>query len=264
MGSKRVAALTIVRDEPFFLPLWHRHYASAFSESDLYCLHHVSSADEKSEEPFASALALFRADCVERVVNKYFDPVWLRQCVCERIQALLSGSYDAVLFAEVDELLLPAPTRGSLIKYVEEFAASDLSAVRCIGFEMHHDLASEPPFDPTRTLLEQRSMWHRNDKYSKALLSKIPLTWSLGFHTCEQEVPVDKDWILVHLHKYDFHAFLQRHEARCKYQHAPSAIENDWNAHYRTSGAALVAQYINLPATLEPIPGWVREALAGI
>ena len=64
----RVAALTVVRDEPFFLPLWHRHYSAAFAADDLYCLHHVTSADEQADGCFAAALALFQADRVERLV----------------------------------------------------------------------------------------------------------------------------------------------------------------------------------------------------
>jgi hypothetical protein len=61
------------------------------------------------------------------------------------------------------------------------------------------------------------------------------------------------------------HAEKAEEEARCKYEHAPEAIERQWNAHYRASGGALVAQYLNLPAALEPIPSWVRDtALPGI
>ena len=188
--------------------------------------------------------------------------MWLRHIVTEKVQELLAGPFDAVLFAEVDELILPRS--GSLAEYVEAFAASQKLAVRCVGFELHHDFTCEAPLDAHRPILAQRARWHRNSKYDKALLLTGVLTWSLGFHSCTEEVPVDDTLFLVHLHKYDFQAFLQRHEERCKYKHAASAIDNEWNLHYRTSGPALVAQYMNLPAPLERIPEWVREGLAGI
>jgi hypothetical protein len=295
----RVAALTIVRDEPFFLPLWHRHYSRAFAPDDLYCLHHVTTAEEQVADPaFAEALRLFRKDRVECVVEPLFDPVWLRKVVRDRVGTLLAAGYSAVLFAEVDELLVPA--NGNLATYVVGFANSGRTAVRCIGWEVHHDMTSEPSLDLSRPVLAQRGWWHRNAKYDKvrddafapaeraasvstanltrtppaccplchrvkALLTTVPLAWSLGFHECEESVPLDEGWLLVHLHKYDFQAFLARHEARCKYEHAPEAIERQWNAHYRASGGALVAQYLNLPAALEPIPSWVRDtALPGI
>ncbi len=260
---RMVAALTIVRDEPFFLPLWHRHYSQAFAPEDLWCLNHVASAEEPADPEFSAALALFREDRVERVVQELFDPAWLRQVVTDRVRALLAAGYCAVLFAEVDELLVPAS--GTLAAYVASFAAGGRAAVRCVGWEIHHDMTSEPPIDLRRPVLEQRGWWHRNIKYDKALLLTAPLTWSLGFHECAEDVPLDENWLLVHLHKYDFQAFLARHEARCKYKHSPEAIKMQWNLHYRTSGGALVAQYLNLPAALEPIPSWVRDtALPGI
>ena len=70
--------------------------------------------------------------------------------------------------------------------------------------------------------------------------------------------------MLVHLHKYDFQSYLDRHEARARFKHADSAVAHGWNTHYRKTGAALIAQYMQLPAVLEPVPGWVETALPGI
>lgn len=257
------AAFTIVRDEPFFLPLWHRHYARHFASGDLHVLHHVGSADEECGGAFGEALRLFDAANVTRLVNPDFDPQWLGEVVAAKQRELLEA-YNAVLFAEADELLVVAPGRGELSEYIAAFVADEASAVRCVGWEVHHDFASEPPLDPSRPVLAQRRRWHRNEKYSKALLSKVPLTWSLGFHTCEESVAQDELLVLVHLHKYDFQAFLARHEARAKYKHGAAAIANGWNAHYRAVGPQLIAAYVALPAPLEPIPDWARTALGGI
>ena len=50
-------------------------------------------------------------------------------------------------------------------------------------------------------------------------------------------------------------------EARAAYKHAESSIENGWNLHYRTTGPALMAQYMSTPAPIEPMPDRVRSAL---
>ena len=98
-----------------------------------------------------------------------------------------------------------------------------------------------------------------------ALLTKAPLTWSLGFHTCTESVAQDARLLLVHLHKYDFQRYLDRHEQRAQYKHAERAIADGFNGHYRRTGGALVAQYMSLPAPLEDVPAWVAEsALPGI
>lgn len=266
MQRRGCACFTIVRDEPVFLAIWHRHYASAFSNANLHLLHHVTEADEVAVGPFAGAIALFEASNVTRLVNADFDPQWLGDVVAAKLRSLLD-THTAVLFAEADELLTPdASGSGGLAAYVDAFVADSAAhAVRCVGYELHHDsFAGEPPLDAARPILAQRRRWHRNTLYDKVLLTKMPLTWSLGFHTCKEATPQDMRLLLLHLHKYDFQAYLQRHEARAKYKHSQAAIANGWNTHYRVEGAALIAQYMALPAPLEDIPAWVCDALPGI
>lgn len=275
-AAPRCAAFTIVRDEPFFLPLWHAYYSQAFAAEDLYVLHHVTAEDEVAADgAFADALARFADGRVVRVVEETFDPVWLRRIVCEHIGALLAmPEYSAVCFTEVDEILhvddeaapasRPSPAGEALAAYVAAFAAGGEQpvAIRCVGWELHHDMArGEAPLDPSKPLMAQRGSWHRNVKYDKALITRAPLRWSLGFHACEEPTPQDEALLLVHLHKYDFAAYLRRHEARAAYKHAESSIENGWNAHYRTTGPALMAQYMSTPAPIEPMPDKVRSAL---
>ena len=105
-------------------------------------------------------------------------------------QAELLLRYRAVLFAEVDEIVIPR--EGSLRDSVAAFArgtegggaeaaaagaaaAAEAKAqvalppaVACTGWEMHHDFGTEPAIDLSRPLLAQRSRWHRNTLYDKA------------------------------------------------------------------------------------------------
>ena len=263
-GKRRCAAFTIVRDEPVFLALWHRHYSRVFETCDLYVLHHVATEDESAEGAFAAALGLFDAANITRLVNPEFDPSWLGSVVSDALKTLLAR-HDAVLFAEADELLVAA---SGLRAFIDGFLADDADAraVRCTGFELHHDFgAGEPPLDTTVPILAQRRRWHRNTLYDKALLTRMPLTWAHGFHTCEEVTsPPLASLVLVHLHKYDFQAYIARHEARARYRHSPDAVANGLNAHYRKMGPQLIAQFMALPAPLEDVPAWVSEALEGI
>ena len=137
--------------------------------------------------------------------------------------------------------------------------------MRCVGFEVHHEFAREPALDVNRPIFAQRGKWHRNTLYDKALLTRAPLHWSLGFHTCDEPTRQDEGGlVLVHLHKVDFQMYVSRHEARARYKHSDEAIQQGWNAHYRSQGAALMAQYMSLPAPLEDVPGWVVHIFDGI
>mmetsp|Transcript_16921 Transcript_16921/g.42724 ORF Transcript_16921/g.42724 Transcript_16921/m.42724 type:complete len:276 (-) Transcript_16921:148-975(-) len=265
-GKRSACVFTIVREEPVFLPIWYRYYSAHFGDEDIYVLHHVvPSAAEKDE-----CTSTLRCHVVE-VANDFFDPDWLRSVVSEHQTALLQ-KYEAVLFTEVDEIVLPDTSRPfaggaharDLKSYLEafgsrQFASGEQPAVRCLGWEMHHDFSTESAVDLGRPLLSQRRVWHRNELYDKALLTRVPLHYSLGFHTCEEETPRDESLLLLHLHKYDFQAYMRRHEDRAAMKHSEQSITNGWNRHYRVTGPQLLAQYLQTPAPTEPIPAWLRE-----
>ena len=240
------------------LPWWFQYYSAHFEVEDIFVLHHTvpSAAHDPCTDHLPSACNVIN------VSNEYFDPVWLREVVCQQQRALLE-SYNIVLFAEVDEIIVPDrrfyPT--GLQGYLSAFARGEQLAVRCTGWELHHNIAaSEPAVDLGRPLLTQRGFWHRNELYDKALVTQQPLQYGLGFHTCEQAVDRDDGLLLLHLHKYDFNSYLRRHEERAVMRHSDDAIRNGWNEHYRRSGGQLVAQFLSIPSPLEPLPEWLKES----
>jgi len=87
-----------------------------------------------------------------------------------------------------------------------------------------------------------------------------PLHYALGFHSCEEDVEQDESLLLLHLHKYDFQAYLCRHEVRASMQHAKEAVRNGWNLHYRVTGPQLLTQYMQTPDPVERIADWLVEA----
>ena len=267
-GKQTAGIFTIVRDEPIFLALWYKHYSRQFANKDMHVLVHVTSEDEQPVGPFADALKQFDAENVVRLVNAEYDQVWLNEVVANKTREMLR-SYAVVLFAEADEFLtVPPDVYGphTLADYIFNFAGdAGKPAVRCKGYEIHHDtFAGEGPLDPSKPILEQRKRWHRNTLYDKALLTKVPLKWSLGFHTCEEKVEQDEKLLLVHLHKYDFPKYLERHEARAKFVHSESSVANGYQAHYRKTGKELVTQYMDTPSPIEDVPEWLCERLEGI
>jgi hypothetical protein len=140
-----------------------------------------------------------------------FDHEWLRDTV-QSFQAFLLGSYECVLFAEVDEIVSPAPERvpGGLGELVRAFAAGDTEVLRCTGYEIVHDARQgEAALDWSRPILAQRRRCRRSVSYSKPLLARRPLGWTLGFHELVEDGPVrlpepSPDLLLLHLHRVDF------------------------------------------------------------
>ena len=196
-GRRPRAAFTIVQNEATFLPVWLDYYGRHFDPADIYVLDHDST--DGSTEGLAdrcNVLAIHR--------DHSFDHVWMKSAV-EAFQAFLLRSYDTVLFAEADEFVVPDPVRHEgLGSYVD---ALEGPAACCTGFNViHYPADGEPPVRFDRPLLGQRGFWHRSPKYSKRVLSRVPLAWTIGFHQEANlpEVLPDPSLYLIHLHRVDY------------------------------------------------------------
>jgi hypothetical protein len=270
----RHAVFTIVQDDPANLKIWALYYRQFYSCYDTFILHHplpgepfdadwimmigIDIADnrhgagEPDDKGFMLIPGVFREES--------FNHTWLRETV-QAFQRFLLQSYDTVLFAEVDEIVVPVDGKMrpyGLDRYLEDFAAvpaREREIARCTGYEVVHDYTCEPPLDfEDYPLLRQRTYWYRSLQYSKPLLAKIPLTWVNGFHclnVAEQAHPweglrpnpnPDPGLLLLHLHKLDFPQALARHRR---------TASRRWSAHDVQTRQGIQNQVDD--------EGWLRE-----
>ncbi len=255
-GRHARAAFTIVHDEPVMLPLWLRHYARHFDPADLFVLAH--------DDPGAMALAREAgAHAVPVHREAAFDHYWLRRTV-QDFQAFLLRSYDAVLFAEADELVVANPLRyDGLSAYID---ALDRPAARCAGFNVVQQ-PDEPPLALDVPVLAQRRCWHASLDYSKRLLSRVPLRWSDGFHRefSAPDDPPDPDLLLVHLHRADYEICLGRHRAAASRRWNEEDLRRGDGAQNRIVDPAEFKSWFrggdDLDAPPERIPEHLKEIL---
>jgi hypothetical protein len=214
MGSEhgRLAAVfTIAQDEPEFLPLWLQHYKKHFALSDIYVLDHVTP-DPKNSARRNHAICdaqRVRPNAVYR--DQAFDHRWLRDTV-QLFQRYLLQSYRWVLFAEVDEFVMPRDLSVNMCSWLENGGGTS-DVVRCAGYEVVHKWQEETTkLELTQPLLHQRQWYYRSRVYSKPVLSSVPLNWVVGFHDlCEEAGPeADESLLLLHLHKIDLELSLHR------------------------------------------------------
>jgi hypothetical protein len=198
-----LAVFTIAQDEREFLPKWLEHYSRHVPTGDIFVLHH-----ELPRQPTDVDRAWLRPQLGHHVVPAHhatsFDHAWLAG-LAGRFQEFLLESYEWVLFAEADELIVPVD--GTLTDYVEAIDDRRVSSVRCDGYEVVHGV-DEQPLQTARPWLMQRRWWYRSSLYSKVLLARRPLRWVPGFHApgCDSVPPPlpDDRLVLVHLKKIDF------------------------------------------------------------
>ena len=182
------ALLTMVYNERIFLPIWLRYYSRFFAPEDIYVIDHATTDGSTDAGGFVRIPVEHPSD----------DDYW-RVEVVEREQRELLDRYDVVLATDVDEIVAPDPRVATLGDYIDEF---DREFVNCVGYELLHMKRSEPPFDPSLRVLEQRSHWFRNPGYDKPLLAKVPISWGPGFHIrVDGRIERDPGLRMIHLHR---------------------------------------------------------------
>jgi hypothetical protein len=200
--SKRRAAITIVHNEPVFLPIWLGYYGRFFEPEDLYVLDNDTTDGSTDGDGFVRIPA----------PHDRADNAWMVQTV-ERLQhELIEGDYDVVLVTDVDEIITPTPEWGTLGDYIDEL---DDWWVNAIGYELIHLADREQPLDPSRPILDQRGYWYANGAFNKPAIATGPMSWLPGFHhRSDRQLNYDPDLRLIHLHRMDFELCRARHLSR--------------------------------------------------
>ena len=239
--DRRLAAFTIMQDEPEFVHAWINHYKKHVADPrDIYVLVHAPTRPDgqpmRSEElpAWHRALALVTEHHGVGVAavhhSSAFDHAWLAETV-GRFQSFLLQSYGWVLFAEADEFVLPMPDWSSstrtLVDFVRDLGLTPPLAVRATGFEIVQQIG-EPPVPPhlycdgtnvnlsAGDLIDGCEFWYHSAQYSKTILANTSVRWQVGFHKTKGVVeeiadgPPSQFLALVHLHKADFDLALNR------------------------------------------------------
>jgi len=145
-----IAAITFCRDEGRMLPLWIQYYGGQLGIENLYVV------DDNSEDGSTDDLPCDVLH-IPPIRGGKFNST--RMAMVGNLGRSLLELYDVVLFCDTDEFIVPDPDRhAGLKKYVETRSGDGLNAVGSLGFNVVHDVGSEPPLDLDKPLLGQRRL----------------------------------------------------------------------------------------------------------
>jgi hypothetical protein len=200
-AEKRRAAITIVHNEPVFLPIWLSYYSRFFGPDDLYVIDNDTTDGSTDIGGFV------------RIPGQYDPAASGNVQAVEKLQhELLEGEYDAVVVTDVDEIVTPTPELGTLGDYIDGL---DEWWVDCIGYEILHMVDREKPLELGQPILNQRSYWYANGGFNKPAIATGPMSWVPGFHhRTDGQLNYDPDLRLIHLHRMDYEICRTRHLSR--------------------------------------------------
>ncbi len=212
----------MVYDEPFFLPVWLRHYGEEFGYENLYVIDD-GSTDGSTGNVRAGVMRRPRGLLDE---NERADLVSL-------IQMALLRHYDVVIYTDVDELIIVDPANGmSLRRYLEAQPPFEFKNV--VGFNVLHRTSREPAIDLARPIFHQRRYVQFSIRYSKPLVTRTPLRWATGFHEAWGRARhFDLNLFLFHLRTVDMAIALDRLQNRKAIQFSERSLRKGHSVHFR-------------------------------
>lgn len=199
------AALTMVRDDIFFLRAWLRHYGGLLGRENCYVVNHGRGAEVAREAAGANVIG------IPGDPHKNFD--MKRWRMLNNFVAGLRCYYTHVVVGDVDELVVVDPADGrNLLDWLRDAPARRVYTP--VGLELVHriDLEREPI---TEAILGPRAHVRVAPHYSKPCIISAGTKIARGGHyTQVDRLDAPDELYLFHLKYCDFDQYAQAMDRR--------------------------------------------------
>lgn len=195
---KRIAALTMVRNDDFYLEKWVKYYGDQLGKENLYIF--FDGTDQKIA-PFCEGTNAFLH---EKIGNQVVQAEKGRLSFLSGEAAKLLGKgYDLVIGVDADEFIVVDPKLGlSLAEYLSG-CRIDVS-LSALGLDFGQKLGEEGDIRPDLPFLRQRHYAQIGTRYTKPSIVAAPCRWGSGFHRIKgHNFHIGKDLYLLHFGYFD-------------------------------------------------------------
>lgn len=192
-NTKRIAAITMARNDEFFLNRWISYYGAQFGEENLYI--YLDGMDQKIPSG-AGRSNIKKMPHREQAVQRGDKTRILM--LSELARKLFADGYDIVIGCDCDEFLIVDPALNvTLAEYLSDKKIG--TTLSGLGMDVGMDLNSEKPLNPDMPMLAQRKYALMSTRYTKPVVLGRPATWGSGFHSVKgHNFHIDKNLYLLH------------------------------------------------------------------
>ena len=201
---KRICALTMVRNDDFYLKKWTAYYGRELGEENLYIF-----LDGK-DQPIPDWCPKAHIAAYDKIKGQVVEAEKGRLALLSQKAAELLESYDLVIGTDADEFLIVDPALG--ISLAEYLSSKDIKiSLSGLGVDVGQNTKEETGIIENEPFLRQRHYARLSTRYSKPSVLAAPVVWGSGFHRIKgHNFHIAKDLYLFHFGYFD----LGRIEAR--------------------------------------------------
>ena len=231
-NTKRIAAITMARDDEFFLSRWIAYYGKQLGTENLYIL--LDGTDQKIPKNAGNAhITKLPHQNMSRAAGDKYRIGKLSDLANELLK-----TYDIVIGCDTDEFLIVDPnTKKTLAQYLSNIKIK--TSVSGLGLDIGQHMTKEQSLDMDAPLLEQRGYALLSTRYTKPVVLSRPARWGSGFHHVKgHSFHIDKNLYLLHFGAVDMEMLVTKAAAR----------GTDWVNHLRRRGNGTINAVTNKPA----------------
>lgn len=230
--TKRIAAITMARNDEFFVSRWVEYYGHELGVDNLYIILDGTDQTEPKNASNAHIMKLPHTDMSRAAGDKY------RIGKINELANKLFKKYDIVIGCDSDEFLIVDPGVGTgLREYL-----SNLKYKTCasgLGFDIGQNMNYEKTLNTKKTFLSQREYALLSTRYTKPVILFKPAKWGSGFHHVKSHnFHIDNNLYLLHFGAVDMDMLISKAEKR-----GP-----DWVNHLRRRGNGTINMVSSKPA----------------
>jgi hypothetical protein len=217
---KKIAAITMARNDEFFLSRWVKYYGNELGHENLYIILDGLDQTTPNNAKNANIIKLPHTDMSRIAGDKY------RIKKISEYAKELFKNYDIIIGCDSDEFLVVDPRlKKSLREYLSNLKIN--TSVSGLGLDIGQHLTKESVLDKQKPILNQREYALLSTRYTKPVVLNKPLNWGSGFHSIRgHNFHIDKNLYLLHFGAVDMKILIDKAKKR-----GP-----DWVNHLRRRG----------------------------
>ncbi|MBQ2017113.1 MAG: glycosyltransferase family 2 protein [Alphaproteobacteria bacterium] len=228
-NSKKIAAITMARNDDFFLSRWIEYYGKNFGYENLYI--YLDGEDQNIPEnaDTVHVTKLPHTDMSRSAGDKY------RISKISDLAKELLKTYDIVIGCDCDEFLMVDPaTNQTLTEYLS--SKKIRTTLSGLGLDIGQHMQHEYALDTSKPFLSQREYALLSTRYTKPVVINKPVQWGSGFHSIRgHNFHIDNNLYLLHFGAVDMDMLISKAANR-----GP-----DWVNHLRRRGNGTINAVTN-------------------